>query len=199
MPYVDFDDLKQRFNIEQVAQLLGLTLTRKGDQLRGECPVCKSGRNGLSITPGYRNKDGSTGAFYCFGPKRENGDLVQLVAHVRNTDAHSAAKWLAGDSKNSTRSPGRGTVHRTQSEQGFPPLDYLEPENEAVTLGLGFAPEIAKELGIGYAPKGILRGTVAIPIRDETGELRGYIGIAEATLPASFKPADTKVIPLKRA
>jgi hypothetical protein len=203
MPYVDFDDLKQRFNIEQVAQLLGLTLTQRSDQLRGECPACKSGRNSLSITPGYHNKDGSVGAFYCFA-KRESGDLVQLIAHVRDTDVHSAAKWLDGNSRNSTRSPDRGTVHRTDGERGFKPLDYLEPEHEAITMGIGMSPEIAKQIGCGYAPKGIHRGLVAVACFDFDAAIAagvpivGYIGITEANLPANFKP-DSKVVPLKRA
>jgi DNA primase len=198
-----FDELKQRFNIEQVAQRLDLELTRKGDQLRGECPACRSGGpRALSITPGYANKDGSVGAFYCFASK-DHGDLVQLVAHIRHLSIEDAGNWLAGNSRDRIRSPDKGKVYssaRTESERGFPPLDYLEPEDEAVTVGLGFSPEIAKRVGLGYAPKGILRGTVAVPLRDaDTGELLGYIGITEATLPSSFKSADTKVVPLKRA
>ena len=46
----------------------------------------------------------------------------------------------------------------------------------------------AEKHGLGYAPKGILRGTVAIPFRDEQGNLLGYIGITEAKLPADFTP-----------
>ena len=199
MPYVDFDDLRQRFSIEQIAQLLGLQLTRRGDQLRGECPACKSGgERALTITPTHRCKNGAIGAFYC-QVEKQGGDSIQLIAHIRGTDVHKAASWLDGNSVNSKRPRDSGTVPRTEAERGFKPLDYLEPDHDAVTIGVGFSAEIAQELGIGYAPRGILKGTVAIPIRDESGELRGYIGINEATLPASFKPVDSKVVPLKRA
>lgn len=195
MPFIPFDELKRSFTIEQVAGLLGLTLKRSGDQLRGECPACGSGGpRTLVVTPRKVNKDGSHGAYYCWA-EHKGGDLIQLVAHVRKTDPKGAAAWLTRDSRDSDTVPDRGTVPRTDGERGFKPLDYLEPEHEAVTEGIGFSVEIAKELGIGFAPKGVLRGTVAVPIRDETGVLRGYIGITEATLPGSFRPVSA----LKRA
>jgi len=62
---------------------------------------------------------------------------------------------------------------------------------------VGFEPEIAKALGIGYAGKGTLKGTVAIPIRLPTGELAGYIGIIEATLPAKWHIPKSNVTPLR--
>ena len=43
MAFVNFNELKERFNIEQVAQLLGLELKRSGDAFRGPCPACASG------------------------------------------------------------------------------------------------------------------------------------------------------------
>ena len=65
------------------------------------------------------------------------------------------------------------------------PLSYLQADHEAV-VAVGFDVEVAKALGIGYSPKGLMRGTVAVPVRDEHGQLMGYIGITEATLPPSF-------------
>jgi hypothetical protein len=38
----------------------------------------------------------------------------------------------------------------------------------------------------GYAPKGMMKGYVAIPIRLPTGELTGYIGVIEAKIPNEF-------------
>jgi DNA primase len=64
-------------------------------------------------------------------------------------------------------------------------LSYLEADHPAVEA-VGFDLEVAKSLGVGYAGKGIMRGTVAIPIRDEHGQLLGYIGVQEARLPPSF-------------
>ena len=82
----------------------------------------------------------------------------------------------------------------------FAPLAYLDPAHEAVEM-LGLDAETAKALGIGYAPKGILRGTIAVPIRLEDGTLAGYIGITEAKLPNRWhgieQPPDN-VVELKR-
>jgi len=44
----------------------------------------------------------------------------------------------------------------------------------------GFNPDECKVLGIGYAAKGLMRGTVAVPIRDESGTLLGYIELHRA-------------------
>ena len=72
--YIDFARLKEKVSIEQVASLLQLKLKAHGDQLRGECPVCKGGERGLAVTK-------SKSAFYCFSAKK-GGDMIDLVAHV---------------------------------------------------------------------------------------------------------------------
>jgi hypothetical protein len=41
-------------------------------------------------------------------------------------------------------------------------------------------PKTHKQLGIGFANKGLMRGTVVVPIRAEDGTLVGYIGATEA-------------------
>lgn len=191
MAFIPFDEVKERFTIEQVTQMLGLILKKSGEQFRGECPACKSGGDrALVITPAKQ-------AYFCWAEKK-GGDLIALVAHIRQTDAKAAANWLVRDSSDSPRnrtSPDKGTVPRTDGER-FAPLDYLEPDHEAVAA-IGFSSEIAHQFGLGYAPRGILKGTVAIPCRDETGALLGYIGITDAILPKSF--TENKVVPLKRA
>ena len=78
---------------------------------------------------------------------------------------------------------------------GLEPLSYLEPEHDAV-IAIGFDTDVAQSLGIGYAPRGIMRGTVAVPVRDVHGVLRGYIGIEGATLPADFQSGN--VVPFQK-
>ena len=51
----------------------------------------------------------------------------------------------------------------------------------------------------GYAPKGMMKGYVAIPIRLPTGELTGYIGITEAKLPKEFHLSKVATFPKKTA
>ena len=74
-------------------------------------------------------------------------------------------------------------------------LAYLEPDHEAV-LALGFDPVVARKLGIGYSPKGLMRGAVAVPIRDELGNLLGYLGLEDPPrLPPDFQ---TNVVSLAK-
>src|SRR5688572_10518850 len=89
---IDFAELKTRFTIEQVAQRLRLVLKPSGKTMRGQCPACKGGNRDLCVTPGK--------GFYCWGV-REGGDLLQLIAHVRQCDVKDAARWLDGGTSSS--------------------------------------------------------------------------------------------------
>jgi hypothetical protein len=59
--------------------------------------------------------------------------------------------------------------------------------------------ETTEALGIGYAPKGMIKGNVAILIRLPTGELTGYIGITKAKLPKEFHLSNVVAFPKKTA
>jgi len=63
---------------------------------------------------------------------------------------------------------------------------------------LGFAAEDAKALGIGYCPKGIMRGTLAVPVRLEDGTLAGYLGITDAKLPPRWHGIPSTVVPFAK-
>ncbi len=82
-----------------------------------------------------------------------------------------------------------------KEKAGFNPLTYLQPEHPAVQ-GLGVSAETASFFGAGFAPRGILRGRLAIPIHDRDGTLMAYCGRAvkdeSPTLlfPNGFQPAD---------
>jgi DNA primase len=74
------------------------------------------------------------------------------------------------------------------------PLPYLQAQHEAVQA-LGVSPETLEHFGAGYAPKGIMRGRLAIPVRGRNGELLAYCGRAvngespTLTFPNGFEPA----------
>ena len=178
MPYIDFAALKARVSIEQAAQLLGLQLRKSAAQLRGACPACQQGGDrALALTPAKQ-------LFYCFGGQ-VGGDCIALVAHIKGIKVQVAATWLDGRVSNPApprTEPAPKAETPTAAGPGFKPLDYLVPDHDAV-IAAGFDPEECKVLGIGYAPKGVLRGTVAVPIRDESGTLLGYIGVMEALQP----------------
>jgi hypothetical protein len=63
------------------------------------------------------------------------------------------------------------------------------------SLGAAAGRHLPQALGIGYAPKGMMKGYVAIPTRLPTGELTGYIGITEAKLPKEFHLSNVVTFP----
>ena len=161
---VNFNDVKERVGFEDAIKLLGITLTEgesNGKKVyRGACPHCQTGgQRALVVTPG-------TG-FYCFS-KKAGGDVIALAAHIRNTSVKEAAEWLVKPDKEQTTNTQPG---------GLKPLDYLDPSHERVLAIV--SEETARFIGMGYASKGIMRGTVAIPIHDNDGTLIAYVGIEE--------------------
>ncbi len=69
---IDFLELKAQVSIEQVLQLLGVTLKRHNHQLRGACPIHKgTDQRGFVVTP-------AKGLYYCFGGCG-GGDIIKLV------------------------------------------------------------------------------------------------------------------------
>ena len=180
MAYVDFAALKERVPITDAVDRLGLKLRQRHDQLRGPCPGCQQGgERALVITPLRQ-------AFYCFG-SRTGGDVIALVEHIRGTDMKDAAAFLDTQTNGQLHHPN-GSGHSSPEErvkgdtnQGarvLKPLTYLEPEHELVQAH-GLDAETCNLFGAGYAPKGILRGRLAIPIHDwRTGTLVAYCGHA---------------------
>ena len=109
-----------------------------------------------------------------------------------------AAALMIGQSGSGTVQ-SNGSVQSTGTVQDkFPPLDYLEPDHITVEA-LGLSQHTAEMLGIGYAPKGMTKGYVAIPFRRPTGDLTGYIGVTEAKLPKEFHLSNVVTFPKKTA
>jgi DNA primase len=197
--FVDFTALKDAVSFAQAIELLDLRLKLAGNRFRGACPVCKSaGDRALVIT--------TDRGFFCFGVKK-GGDQIALAAHVLDLPTKEAAIELATragivpssgrKSTSTSTSTNRSTVPESEGGGGskLSPLPYLEPDADMV-VALGFDPKFAAEHGIGYAPRGVVRGSVAIPFRDEHGTLLGYFGVQDLTyLPPSFT---TNVVELKK-
>ena len=170
---IDISELKQRVTIEQAAEWLGLTVKKSGGQLRGVCPVCKDGGDrALVITP-------AKGLHYCFGKCRKGGDAISLAASVRGCTLREAAAFLAEKAGGpNTSDSARHTSPQPRTEEGrLKPLDYLQAEHEAVQA-LGVSAGTCRHFGAGFAPKGIMRGRLAIPVHDRAGVLLAYCGRA---------------------
>ncbi|MEP2085057.1 MAG: CHC2 zinc finger domain-containing protein [Bauldia litoralis] len=182
--FIDFAALKEEVTIEQVVDMLQLRLKQNNNQLRGSCPACEENGRSLVVTP-------AKGVFYCFRDKK-GGDLIALASHVLGVSAKDAAIAIA-EQYGIGNSTGNGTVPSEPQERGseggektLEPLNYLDAGHDAV-LAVGFDPEDAERIGIGYAPKGLMRGTVAVPIRLPDGQLVGYLGVTEAKLPPKWQ------------
>ncbi len=200
MPFIDFVELKARVPIADAIPKLDLSLKERNGQWRGPCPACNSGgERALVVTPAKQ-------AFYCFGA-RTGGDVIALVAHIRACSMKEAAEFLAGNStvpvRNSTR-PRQATRNSSATvpeernkgaARSLQPLTYLQPAHPAVEA-LGIDEATCEAFDAGYAPKGIMRGRLAIPVHDWQGKLLAYCGRAvksespTMTFPNGFIPDD---------
>ena len=200
VPYLDFQTIKRSYSIEEIMSMSGLPFKKDGKSFRCECPVHKGGKRGLVVTPDEADDKGDPGVFYCFGAKT-GGDRVALLAHVRDSKPYALFKELhekRPDKKEAEPKPRQ--ENRTKNSvpeekedtrsggRGFQPLPYLLPDHPAVRA-LGILPEIAKALGIGFAPRGYHREGVAVPVRKEDGQLVGYISVSDGgvKLPPQWK------------
>lgn len=182
VPYIPFEKVKARVTIEDVANHLDLPIKRTNKtELRCECPVHGGGKRSLVINTAEKDKKGDPGCWYCHA-SGEGGDRLALYAHVRDVGQYAAVKEIAerfcpdllGDKPKPV--PEEKDEKRGEAERGFQPLPYLQPDHDAVGA-LGFSPDVAEALGIGFAPRGVHRGRVAIPLRQADGALAGYLSI----------------------
>lgn len=199
MAFVDFAAVKEAVSFSQAIEYLNLEVKRAGNQWRGACPACNTTDDRkLVITEGR--------GFFCFA-EHKGGDVIALAAHVLAIPVKQAAQELAERAgivqvpSTRTRTSTRSTVPEGEGEAGskLSPLSYLEADHEAV-VALGFDPEWCKTHGVGYAPRGVVRGSVAVPFRDERGVLLGYLGVQELTyIPADFQTNNIVPFQKKRA
>lgn len=186
--FLDFAALKAAVSIDQVAEWLQLDLKKQPNgQLRGHCAMHDGGdERGFVITP-------SKGLFFCFGPCG-GGDCIKLTAQVLKIGTREAAQKIADHFKFGNSTCSTSTVDdRTSSTSitseaappqgsnpqanGLKPLEHLTTDHPAIEA-LGLSAAVCNALGIGYAPKGLMRGRVVFPLRLPDGTLIGYQGLA---------------------
>lgn len=192
--FIDFQELKEKVKIEDAMALLGLPVSQFSDQMRMPCPACKSGGDRALVVTASKQ------AFYCFA-EGEGGDVIALAAHVKGISMKEAAAFLAASFDKTEHVEPVSTVPSNSSPKkekaGQPrlnPLTYLQAEHPQLQA-LGTSKEAAEHFGAGYAPKGIMRGRLAIPIHDSDGQLLAYCGRAlenessKLLFPKDFDPA----------
>ena len=176
MAFHDFSEIKASHPIGEVAERLGIQMTKTGNTWRAKCPTCESsGDRNMAITP-------EKGVYYCW-TEGKGGDVIALVAHVKGLSVKEAAEYLAGPPAGQT---AKEKTTKAEPSEGFKALDYLQHDHEAV-VALGFEPDDAKRIGIGFAPRGMMKGLVTVPIRLADGRLVGYLGVSECKIPTSWK------------
>jgi hypothetical protein len=89
--WINFQELKASITFEHVLERLALlpALERAGDELRGQCPICKRGDEKSKRFSVNVSKQ----VFQCFACKRR-GNVLDFAAAVRGQDVHHAALWL---------------------------------------------------------------------------------------------------------
>ena len=179
MPYVDFSRVRQQVSIEQVVAWLGLDLVEKNKQLRGPCPINDGGHRALVITP-------AENCWYCWAPEcRSGGGTIELVAKIRGLEFRDAAIAIQKHFLPSGRS--------TPADTPLKPLEDLDHEHPLVKE-YGWSVAEAKAFGVGYCKRGIMAGRVAVPLRDDQGELVGYTGINLALSPPIKMPSKLRIL-----
>ena len=205
--WINFADIRARVSLEDVLfryyKLEGLK--REGHKIVGCCPV----HGGDS--PRAFHADLDKNVWHCFSRCKKGGNQLDFVVakdgvSVRDAALKLQAFFLGSGSASAPRrgeaaapsappaiptpSPmTSGGASATESEsEGNPPLDVcleLKGDHPHLTLERKLRPETIERFGVGYASRGIMRGTIAIPIHDEEGELVAYAG-------RRLKPADIR-------
>lgn len=171
---IDFQDLKTRVSVEQVLAMLNIHLKKNGSQLRGTCPICNQGGDRVFVVTPDRN------AFICFGQCKARGDIISLVAAVKNIPARQAAEVIAQQFGGGKPVPTDRTPTAPQaSKAGFDADKYaasLDPTHASLEA-LGVSPQTFREWRAGYCKTGVLRGRLALPVTRDAA-IVGYLGRA---------------------
>ena len=185
--YIPFEAIEALADIEKLAEMLNLTLTRGKTQFRGKCPVHGGDDRTLCISPHVRSRKGSLGVFYCQSAQ-EGGDRISLVAHCMEMRQQEAAFFIQSQfgtvdtgtvSHSTVPTVSKPYANREEPRQE-PAKPAFDPEKFAANLvwseevkALGLISEDAERLGVGFHPQ---RKAVYFPIRNPDGTISGFIG-----------------------
>ncbi len=165
----DFAAIKRTTTIQAIVEWLGLRRRREN---RYDCPHASNGERAITINPEWKNKDGTFGRYTCWACDT-SGDLIALAAHYHKTTDIKAAEEIQ---KTFTGyEPAKKGLTASAASKIEDEMQYEHPEVQAI----GFTPERARELKIGWRATGTKPRMVLIPFRDAKGELIDYIGYSK--------------------
>lgn len=187
---VDFSRVKELASFEPVLAYYGLTMTGRGDNRAILCPFHEEKNPSCKVD--FKKK-----IFHCFGCKAK-GNILDFVARKEGCDLPTAARVLAEccgfelpvrDGGGSTRAEPREKVPKeTDTKPSEEERDEEKPVNAPLTFTLrldpehpylgdrGVSPEVVETFGLGFCNRGLMKGRICIPIRDEDGALVAYAG-----------------------
>ena len=203
--WIDFKHVKAHASFGRVLEHYELDAIGSGAQRAILCPFHDETNPSCKINL-------ETNAFHCFGCEA-HGNILEFVMKMEGSTLREAARLVAewcdvspAPPKNGTREtkkkrkdggktnkqpkpPKKRPVPHAASEQPGavnPPLTFelkLEPEHPFFSEH-DISSEMVAEFGLGYCSRGMHKGRIAIPIRDEHGVLVAYAGRwAEAEVP----------------
>lgn len=109
------------------------------------------------------------------GTIRDAGLLLDTLLHQpRGGEAQAKPAKAATPPPSPAPSAPAGNRNPTFQERGLKPID-LDPDHEAI-VSLGLEPETVAALGAGVSTKGMMRGRLAFPLHNVSGELIAYAG-----------------------
>lgn len=187
MPFeINFRQLAESIDIYAVAKLLGINVVKD----RAACPVCEADR-ALQFFP-YTN------TFQCHAAGETNKtDCISLYAHVKGVGMYQAAKAL--HQHFSGKTVERETP-KTPQPSPFNPDEYLQKlQYTDEVSALGISEEDAQRLGIGTVNAGFHKGRIVFAIRDESGQVCGFVGVLGTDLKVPKQWLPSKVVKLRRA
>ena len=201
--WVDFKAIKGKVSMHMVLNHYGIELQGKGSKLVGSCPLhggdnprafhVDTEKNVWKCFTGCTNTDKSGGGVIDFVSSKESVGFRDAALMLKH--------WFLGDA--GTKKQRRQKPRRRQKKQSSdgampkqaePPTPCVEPQsaqehNSPLSFKLNLrhehpylqdkrkvTVELAEEFGIGYCPRGIMAGRIAIPIHNSDGIAVAYAG-----------------------
>jgi DNA primase len=189
--WIDFKELRQKLDFEQVLRHYGVEVKRKGNQHQGFCPL--PNHNGKKNSPSF-SANLERGIFQCFGCGAK-GNLLEFAALMENVDPKDGAAFrkvavelqkrfcpelgaAPPAKKKIAEKPGKPEPKELPAVVNAP-LDFelkgLDRKHPYL-LNRGFSQDTIDHFGLGFCSRGLLKERVAIPLHDHEGKLIGYAG-----------------------
>lgn len=194
--WIDYKRLKENARFEPVLAHYGLEVKPRGAELVGHCPFHDDKEPSLAVNVEKR-------VFNCFGCEAK-GNVLDFVMLKEDVGVRKAAKlvmeWCG---LNGSRDAGsNGGTDSSDSSTPSGPADNAAETGESeksangsqevinkplsFTLKLesdhpyfaerGIIPGTVSYYGLGFSTRGIMKGRIAIPIHNESGDLVAYAG-----------------------